>query len=139
MNRTLLVCSLSLSLVLPSAFAKDRPDSDYQDGLLVGFRTMVTGTDCTSRADVKGSISDSGDVKGDTTTKGSCANNNSRVYTVKIGENTFEIAALPVSWNRADALEKQLPGYRFRVRSEKGKFFIKIDKRETAFEIREAR
>lgn len=138
MNRRLFVYSLFFTLVVSSASAKQHPDSDYQDGALVNFRTIVTGSDCKSSEEIKGSADD-GDIKAESEGKGSCSNSTTRVYAVKIGENTFEIEALPVTWNRTNALEKQLPGYRFRVRSEKGKLFIKIDNRETSFEVLGAR
>jgi ubiquitin len=121
------------------AVAKEKhSDSDYQDGVLVSFRSTVTGSNCSASEKARGSVSNSGAVESKSEGSGSCSNITTRLYTVKIGENMFEIEALPVTWNRANALENQLPGYRFRVRTEKGEFYIKIGNRETAFEVREA-
>jgi hypothetical protein len=136
--KTILLIGLSLALALPAQAKKIHSDSEYQDGILVTFRTIVTGSSCNSSGVLAGSVDESGSVKGNTQSNGNCSNRTTQIFTVQIGENKFEIKPLPVSWNRVHALEHKLPGYKFKVRQEKGKLFIKIDARETGFEIREA-
>jgi hypothetical protein len=114
---------------------KSTQTSDYQDGVLVSFASTVTGSNCVAWNKAGGSVSDSGASESKSEGSGSCSSRTTRVYTVKIGANTFEIEALPVAWGRANALENQLPGHKFLARTEKGKFYIKIDNRETAFEV----
>jgi hypothetical protein len=120
---------------LSVAFAKskERPDSDYQDGVLVSFRTVTAGSNCSSSGSVKGSVDDSGGVEGTSNSNGSCSNVNVRLYTIKVGDNTFVIKHAPENWNRKSVLEQQLPGFKFKVRTQKDKLFIKVGERESPF------
>jgi hypothetical protein len=123
------------------AFAKtkERPDSDYQDGVLVSFRTVVAGSNCSSSGSVKGSVDDSGDVEGRADSSGSCYNLSVRLYTIKVGDNTFVIKHAPEGWNRQSVLARQLPGLRFKVRTQKDKLYIRVGERESPFFLVEAK
>lgn len=127
--------------VATAAFAKtkERPDSDYQDGVLVSFRTVDTGSNCSSSGSVKASVDDSGDVKATTDSSGSCQNVDVRLYTIKVGDNTLVIRHAPENWNRKSVLERQLPGFRFKVRIQKDKLYVKVGERESPFFLVEAK
>jgi hypothetical protein len=128
------LCILLCGLVtIASAKTKERPDSDYQDGVLVSFRTTTSGSSCSSSGTVKGEVSDSGDVDGTTDTSGACHDISIRLYTIKVGDNTFVVKHAPEIWNRKSVLVQQLPGFRFKVRTQKDKLFIKAGDRESAF------
>jgi hypothetical protein len=117
------------------AFAKtkERPDSGYQDGVLVSFRTAKSGSSCSSSGTVKGEVSDSGDVDGSTDASGACHDIDVRLYTIKVGDNTFVVRHAFENWNRKSVLMQQLPGFRFKVRTQKDKLFIKVGERESPF------
>jgi len=128
------LCILFCGLVnFAFAKTKERPDSDYQDGVLVSFRTTTSGSSCSSSGSAKGSVDDSGGVEGTTNTNESCHDIGVRLYTIKIGDNTFVIKHAPENWNRKSVLEQQLPGARFKVRTQKDKLFIKVGERESPF------
>jgi hypothetical protein len=128
-------------VVATTAFAKskERPDSDYQDGVLVSFRTVAAGSNCSSSGSVKGSVDDSGDVEGTADSSGSCHSISDRLYTIKVGDSTFVIKHAPENWNRQSVLDRQLPGFKFRVRTQKDKLYIKVGERESPFFLIEAR
>jgi hypothetical protein len=127
--------------VVTTAFAKtkERPDSDYQNGVLVSFRTVEAGNNCSSSGSVKGSVDDSGNVEGTTNSSDSCHNISVRLYTIKVGDSTFVIKHAPENWNRQSVLEQQLPGFKFKVRTQKDKLYIKVGDRESPFFLIEAR
>lgn len=137
--RHLSLCILFCTLA-STAFAKtkERPDSDYQDGALVSFRTVAAGSSCSSSGSVKGSVDDSGGVEGRTDNSGSCHNLSDRLYTIKVGDNTFVVKHAPESWNRKSVLEQQLPGVKIKVRTQKDKLYIKIENRESPFIVEAA-
>jgi len=120
------------------AKTKERPDSDYQDGVLVSYRTVAAGSNCSSSGSVKGSVDDGGDIEGTNSSSGSCYDVGARLYTIKAGGNTFVIKHAPENWNRKSVLDQQLPGFKFKVRTQKDKLFIKVGERESPFFLVEA-
>jgi hypothetical protein len=138
--RHLPLCIL-FCVVVTIAFAKtkEHPDSDYQDGVLVSFRTAAAGSNCSSSGSVKGSVNDSGDVEGGTDSSGSCHDLSVRLYTIRVGDSTFVIKHAPENWNRQSVLEGQLPGFRFKIRTQKDKLYIKVGERESPFSLLEAK
>lgn len=139
MKKTLaLLVLLVISLTSATAKTKEKPDSDYQDGVLVSFRTVASGSNCSSSGTVKGSVDDNGKVSGDVDGEGSCSDRTVRLYTVKIGNTTYVLKPLPMAWNRPSVLASELPGARIKARTEKGKMYIKIGTRETPFAVQEA-
>jgi hypothetical protein len=127
----ILVCGLATS-----AFAKTKvQDSDYQDGVLVSFRTAATGSSCSSTGSLKGSVDSGGDVAATTDSNASCQDIGSRLYTIKVADNTFVIKHAPENWNRKSVLSEQLPGFKFKVRTQKDKLYIKVGDRESPFFI----
>ncbi len=137
--RHLFLC-IMFCAVVTAVFAKtkDRPDSDYRDGVLVSFRTVAAGSNCSSSGSVKGAVDDSGNVEGTDNSNGSCYNISVRLYTIKVGDTTFVIKHAPESWNRNSVLEQQLPGLKFKVRTQKDKLYIKVGERESPFFIVDA-
>jgi hypothetical protein len=132
--RHLSFCVLFCAVVtIAFAKSKERPDSDYQDGVLVSFRTVAAGTNCSSSGSVKGAVDDSGGIEGTNSSSGSCYDVGARLYTVKVGDNTFVIKHAPENWNRKSVLDQQLPGFKFRVRTQKDKLFLKVGERESPF------
>lgn len=136
-----------------TAKTKERPDSDYQEGILVSFRTVANGSSCSSSGTVNGSVNDGGTVEGTTKGSSSCSDNTVRHYTEKVGDNMFVIKPSTTGkenatgmatmgfgflFMKSSVLADELPGTKFKVRSEKGKLFIKIGKRESPFSVIEA-
>jgi len=139
-TRYLSLCILFCAVVtIAFAKTKERPDSDYQDGVLVSFRTDAAGSNCSSSGSVKGSVDDDGEVEGTTDSSGSCHNISVRLYTIKVGDSTFVIKHAPENWNRRSVLDQQLPGFRFKVRTQKDKLYIKVGERESPFFLVEAK
>jgi len=138
--RHLSFCVLFCAVVtIAFAKSKERPDSDYQDGVLVSFRTVAAGTNCSSSGSVKGAVDDSGGIEGTNSSSGSCYDVGARLYTIKVGSNTFVIKHAPENWNRKSVLDQQLPGLKFKVRTQKDRLFIKIGERESPFFLVEAK
>ena len=138
--RQVLSCILLCAFVtIAFAKPKSRPDSDYQDGVLVSFQIVAAGSDCSSSGSLKGSVDDSGSVEGTSNSSGSCYNIGVRLYTIKVGDNTFVIKHAPENWNRKSVLDQQLPGLKFKVRTQKDRLFIRVGERESPFFAVEAR
>jgi len=135
----LCLCVLFFAVVtLAFAKAKERPDSDYQDGVLVSFRTAAAGSSCSSSGTVKGAVDESGNVEGTNNSTGSCNDISVRLYTIKVGKNTFVIKHAPENWNRKSVLEQQLPGFQFKVRTQNDKLYLRVGERESPFFVVEA-
>src|SRR5580698_5269100 len=94
---------LFLLLTLPAA-GKDRPQYNYQDGVLVSFRTEQNGVDCSHTVNP----SDDGSATG----RSSCQDTERALYTVRSGDNTFVLtpdhgsgakagAVLSMGWSAA--------------------------------------
>jgi hypothetical protein len=131
--RTVLSLALLVSLSTLTAFAKDKhPDSDYQDGTLVSFRTVTTGSSCTQQADTKGNVDDNGNVKANTSGSANCSDDIERQYTIKSGDSTLVIA--PILGFR-HVLSSSMPGATFRMRFDGKHVFVKIGDRESKYEI----
>lgn len=141
---------LALTLPTPIASAKDkhsRPDSNYQDGTLVSFRNVATGSSCSHTAETTGDVDATTDDNGNTsgtvksTTRGStdCANSYKRLYTIRYAESTLVIAHAPEIWNRPSVLARQLPGAKIKVRYDGKHLFVKVGEKESKFDIVEGK
>jgi hypothetical protein len=127
-------CMLSLAFAMVIfAKTKERPDSDYQDGELVSFRTVAAGSNCSSSGAVKGSVDEVGNLEGKAENSGSCYDIGVRLYTIKVGSHTLVVKHAPENWNRDSVLARQLPGFTFKVRTQKDKLYIKVGERESPF------
>ncbi|MGA3333637.1 MAG: hypothetical protein ABSC62_05675 [Terracidiphilus sp.] len=134
--RTVLSLALLVSLLTLTTFAKDKhPDSDYQDGTLVSFRTVSTGSSCSQQADTKGNVDDNGDVKASTSGSTNCSDDLVRYYTIRSGDSTLVIAPVVVF---RSVLANRMPGATFRMRFDGKHVFVKIGDKESKFSIVEA-
>ena len=77
--------------------------------------------------------------EGKTDSSGSCQDTSVRLYTVKVGDSTFVIKHGVEIWNRESVLARQLPGFKFKVRTQKDKLYIKVGERESPFFLVEAK
>ncbi len=136
---------LFLLLVLPAA-GKDRPQYNYQDGILVSFRTEQNGLDCSHTANTSDD--------GSTTGRSSCQDTERTLYTVKSGDNTFVLtpdhgsgakagAVLSMGWSAAfmkrSVLANRMPGTPLLLRGDGKHYFVKIGDRESMFTAVEVR
>lgn len=136
----LLVCALP-------GFAKDKPQRNYQDGILVSFRTVTTGTSCNHEAKTTGNVdahtseqgSTSGTVQADTKGSTDCSNTYERLYTVQSGGNTYVLEYEGAAFYRPSVLAKSLPGTQVKVASDGKHFYVRIGKKESKFQIVEAK
>lgn len=149
---TLLGCS--------AAFAKDKPR--YQDGVLVNFRMVETGTGCDSSSSTSGTVNatttdegygmsnTSGTIDSKTTSSGGCTINRSPIYKVSIGSHIYAlepslsprkrfVAIVPVAGlalARNSVLYGVTPGTPIKISSDgNGIFHIKIGKRESRYKL----
>jgi len=159
--RKLLVI-LAVMALCGCAWAKHIPDSAYQPGTLIAVRTVVAGSSCSNRAQTDGNVNartdDSGNTSGtvQATTYGSssCADNSRALYTVQVAGQRYVIARaitgketsamlLTLGWGamamKASVLANQLPGTRILVRSDPSGLYVKLGKRESKYNIVEAR
>lgn len=150
----LLCCSL--------AWAKKKPSYTYQDGVLISFRTETAGSLCSQTANTSGTVhantDDAGNTDGNmnatTTGYSNCSNTRRALYTVKSGNNILvlspalsEKAAVrgmaTMGWSflftKNSVLAYQLPGTHFLLRADGKHYFVKLGKRESMYEIVEAK
>jgi hypothetical protein len=134
--RTTLALALLLILAMPT-FAKDKhPDSDYQDGTLVSFRTASTGSSCSNQGQATGSVDDSGNVNASSRGSSNCSDDLVRYYTIRSGDSTLVIAPVVVF---RSVLSNQMPGATFRMRFDGKHVFVKIGDKESKFSVVEAK
>jgi co-chaperonin GroES (HSP10) len=152
---------LFLLLVQPAA-GKDRPQYNYQDGILVSFRSEQNGTTCSHSSDTSGTVNaktdddgnTNGTVNATTTGRTSCQDTERTLYTVKSGDNTFVLtpdhgsgakagAVLSMGWSAAfmkrSVLANRMPGTTLLLRGDGKHYFVKIGDRESMFTAVEVR
>jgi hypothetical protein len=137
-----------------SAYAKDKAEPQYQDGVLISFRTISTGSSCSSYGNTNGSVDDNGKIVSATHSTGSCSNNVVRLYTIKVADQTYVVrhaatggqkatALATMGWGalfmKQSVLANQLPGTHVLVRSDPHGFYVKMGKKESKFEVVEAK
>ncbi len=132
-----------LLLLSAVANAKDKPQADYQDAVLVGFQTVHSGSSCSTSGQIKGEEDSSGNVTGKTHASTNCEESTVRHYTVKVGEHTYVLKPT-LSWWASPAFTKNsvlanlLPGTHVQVRTDEKGFYVKVGKRESKYAIVEA-
>lgn len=132
-----LFLALSIFLLANFAYAKHKPkDSDYQPATLVSFHTEKTGTSCDKQTD--GKVDDSG--KFGATTEASCSDNKTRIYVVRMGEQTLNLAPASTGWAtiKGSVLRDQLPGAAIEIRSGSSGVYVRVGDKESRFVITEA-
>lgn len=137
-----------------AAFASKKDTADYVAGVLVSFHDIHTGKTCSSSGSVDGRENSDGSITGNTDETTNCFTNFARLYTVQIGGQVLTIeramsgkrklAALgTMGWSTALAhqsvLANQLPGTHFLARSDGTYLHVRIGKKETIFNIVEAK
>lgn len=114
MKRILAVVLLLAFCVPLSAKEKPHPDSDYQDGVLVSYREVQHGPNCSD---------------------GDCTSRRVRIYTVKVGDRTLGISHYGF---RSSVLADKLPGYPMKLRFDRQHVFVKDGDQESRFQVVEA-
>lgn len=144
-HASLLLC---LFFCLPT-FASKHPDPAYQDGVLKAFRTEQHGSTCSTTGKTKGTLNaDSAPVGNSSSTTGSvdattssttdCAALMRTYYTIAVGEHVFVVTpdrSIKEFFHPYSDLYGALPGTTVKIRTDGGKFFVRIGKRESQFAI----
>ena len=143
-----LAVALAVALLTSTAFAKDKyQDTGYQDAVLVSFHDVVNGSNCSQTASTRGTVDAHTNEDGDTdgtltaTTRGNseCTNRTVRRYTLQVADHTYVVEPGYVFLNRSEfLLIHALPGAHLRVRFDKKGLFIKLNQKESRFDIVEA-
>jgi hypothetical protein len=119
--------------------------SDYQDAVLVGSRMIAVGSSCSG--DTNGKADDDGRISADTSSN--CSNRYTALYTITLHDQTFTLRpamtkkeVLTLGWSsmfKASVLHNQLPGSHVLIRSASDGVHVKVGKRESKYEVVEAR
>jgi hypothetical protein len=149
---------LALPLVLvasTSILTAQTVSSDYRDAVLVSFRTVTNGSDCTSNGTVKANTDDTGNTSGKTSSSTSCSDSTLTLYTLHVGDNTFVLqptlsgketarnAAIVIGTigygalflRKACSLRNQLPGTHVLIRSQGNNVQVKVGKRVSLYTV----
>lgn len=129
------------------AAAKDKPPHVYEDGVLVSFRSVATGTSCSQVGNTSGNVdattddngNTSGTVKSTSTGSMDCAPTGWVYYTLAVGDHTYVVHHAPQAWNRSSDLRGELPGTHVQVRFDKKGLYVRVGSKESKFVIVEAK
>jgi hypothetical protein len=134
---------LFFSQTLVFASDKARP---YEDAVLVSFRTATTGSRCQSSSNGVGTLNSNTDEDGHT--NGSVASSNAsdiscrdialRYYTISMDGKEFVLRPIPRPFNRPSVLSSSLPGSHLEVSIDKKNVYVRVDGKESKFEVVEA-
>jgi hypothetical protein len=131
-------------------WASSKSEPVYQDGVLVSFFSITTGSSCSTSGTVKGQVNDDGAVSGSTNDNTNCSNNESRRYRIKVGDNAYVLrhtlsggqkaaALASLGWGamfmKQSVLANLLPGTPIKARSDGTGFFVKVGKKESRYEV----
>jgi len=148
MPMKLMPIALTLALLSPAAFAKDKqPDSAFQDATLVSFRAVATGSSCKHTASTTGNVEASTDEGGNTTgtvkstTDGNtnCRDTGWMYYTLQVGDHTYVVHNAITFGYRDSDLKGQLPGAHVLVRTDAKGFYVRVGNKESKFVVVEAK
>jgi len=143
--KTLIVCTILLFST--AASAKSHPASDYQDAVLVSFRDIAHGSTCDHTASTSGDVSahtkddgyTSGTVTAKTTGTSACRDIQIRHYTLRVADHIYVVQPAYVFLNRSTfLLLHERPGTRVQVRFDKKALFVRLNDKESKFDIVEA-
>ena len=67
-------------------------------------RTITSGSNCSSNGTVNGTVDDNGDVSGTSHGNATCSDTTVRLYTIKVGDNTFLVKPVPTVKQKAAAM-----------------------------------
>ena len=125
----------------------------WQDAVLVNFRTVQSGSACSSSGTVNGTVDESGNVTGRTHGNSSCVTITTRFYTLSAGEHTYVLRHELTAGKKAtviatlgygalfmknSVLANQLPGVHVLARTDPKGFWVKIGSRESKYQVVEA-
>ena len=140
---SMLLAIVALAL---TAMAKDKKaaDGDYHDGVLVRFEMVSTGLSC--RSSGSGTVNDDGQVN--TSSTGTCSEDNVGHYTVAVGDMSYVLApavthpktaiftlGYSAAFQKHSVLYAQLPGTPVKVRVVKDKVYVKLGDRESPYHV----
>ena len=154
--KRLIFCVLLISSVC--SFAKDKSAVAYQDAVLVDFRTVDSGSSCSTTGNTNGTVNSTSDTTGTvnatTTASTQCVNHTESIYTLSLGGHVYQLvvavnparvatAMIPIlgpayliATRNNSVLYGVLPGTHVQVRTEEGgKFFVKVGKRESKYKL----
>jgi len=132
------------------AWCSSKTKPDYQDGVLVSFREESTGSHCSTTGNVDGKVDNDGTVSGRTTGSSNCSDTHRRLYTVRVGENTYVLhpyvsggvmagamatGGISLLFVKDSVLANLLPGTPIKVRTDEHGFFVKVGKRESRYTV----
>ena len=146
---------ISLFLMASLLPAKDKvTDRSYQSAVLVNFRAQESGMYCSGSGTVRGEENESGEITGSTSGSSRCDPRATWYYTVTTGEHVYVIRpavtgkqvglaaatlGYPNFFRKGSVLQNQMPGSKVLLRSNEHALWVKVGKRESRFEIVEAR
>ncbi len=127
----------------------------YRDAVLVSFKTVTNGSDCTSNGTVKANTDDTGSTSGTTSSNTSCSDSSVTLYTLHVGDNTFVLqptlsgkrtagafaagfltfGAGALLLRKPPSLKNQLPGTHVLIRSQGNNVQVKVGKRVSLYTV----
>jgi hypothetical protein len=151
------LCVLALLLGLP-AFAKDKSQYKYQDGVLQAVKRVVSGSSCNSNGNTTGTVDanttpsgqTNGTVNANTQASTTCGNLYQWLYTVKTGDVVYVLTpsrstgarvgtAVSLGWSsyflKDSTMANQLPGTQIKLRSDPSGIYVKVGERESLYRV----
>src|SRR5580698_1453779 len=126
--------------------AQTSTQTDYHDAVLISFKTVYDGADCSTSGTVNAKTDSNGNASGTTAANTSCSDSTVTLYTVRAGDNIFVLrptmngkqlarnSAIVIGTlgygalfvGRKSALKNQLPGAHILIRSQGGNMQVKV-------------
>lgn len=131
-------------LLLCASIHAQTVQDQYQAAVLVSFKTVSTGSDCSSTGTTTGRVNDNGNIKADSDSTSSCSDSEVRLYTVRVGENLFVLRPASafggptpgwVSPFKRCSLANQLPGTHILIRSHGSGLQVKVGTKESSYTL----
>jgi hypothetical protein len=121
---------LFLALLLGGA---DHAAPIYQDGVLRAFHSVTIGSRCPGSDDVTATtVGDN--TRGSTDTSVRCRDVQRAIYTVQVGDSTYDLAPQPGFFSvKSSSLANHLPGTALKIRANGSAFFVKVGDRESKY------
>lgn len=155
--RRLLLPALVFSASL--AFAGAPQQFSWQQAVLIGFRTVSDGSDCSSSVDYAPGQSNTQSATQVSSVQSTCSDSRIRQYTLRVGRQTYVLepvltgkqaaadSALVIGTlgygvfflRKKDVMANQLPGAPILIRSAGSGFQVKVGNRHSSYSLVEAR
>lgn len=148
--------AVALALLGSVLLAQTAPaELPFEDAVLVSFKTVESGEDCSSNGTTKGTVSDQGDVNGTVSSTTYCSSTETRVYVVRVGSSQLTLeptisgkraagdAALAIGTlgygalflRHKQALANQLPGTHILIRAHGSDFEVRVGSRTSLYRL----